>query len=241
MFQTILIQPIYNGFIYLIGIMPGGNVGLAIIAMTLIIRAVFYPAFAASIRTQMGMQAIQGEIDEINKKYKDDANERGKRTMELLKENKVRPFSTLLAFAIQIPVFFALYYAFFREGLPKIATNLLYPGVHAPLAVNVEFFGILNLLSVHNVILAAVVGGLQYLVIWFSIARTKKAGSKKETSSDKEVAQRTQQQLMLYFFPAMMLVIAYSLPAAVGIYFATTNLVSLGQEWLIRRQMGIHN
>ena len=65
MFRTYLIEPLYNMFIYLIGIMPGGDVGLAIIALTLMVRILFYPAFAASIRTQMGMQAIQSDVDEI--------------------------------------------------------------------------------------------------------------------------------------------------------------------------------
>lgn len=72
MFETLLIQPIYNVFVYLIGIMPGGDVGFAIILLTLLMRILFYPAFTASIRTQMGMQAIQGDVDEINTKYKDD-------------------------------------------------------------------------------------------------------------------------------------------------------------------------
>jgi membrane protein insertase Oxa1/YidC/SpoIIIJ len=58
--------------------MPGGDVGLAIITLTILVRAVFYPAFAASIRTQMGMQAAQAELDEINKKYKDNAEERAR-------------------------------------------------------------------------------------------------------------------------------------------------------------------
>ena len=68
MFETFFIQPIYNGFIFLIGVMPQGDVGLAIIALTIVVRAVFYPAFTASIRTQGGMQAIQGPLDEKKKK-----------------------------------------------------------------------------------------------------------------------------------------------------------------------------
>ncbi len=106
MFETLLIKPLYNGFIYLIGVMPGGDVGLAIIALTLITRIVFYPAFAASIKTQMGMQAAQGEIDEINKKYKDDSEARARATMALYKEKDIHPFAGFLALAVQIPVFF---------------------------------------------------------------------------------------------------------------------------------------
>ncbi len=233
MFETYLIQPIYNVFVYLIGIMPNGDVGLAIIALTLIVRAIFYPAFASNIRTQIGMQAIQGDMDDINTTYKDNPTERSRRTMELLRKNKVRPFSSILALVIQLPILFALYQAFFKEGLPNIATRLLYHFVEAPKMVNMEFFGLIQLGNSHNIVLAVVVAGLQYGVMWFSVARVK---STTKTTPEKEVAQRTQQQLMLYFLPGLMGVIAYSFPAAAGLYFAVSNLVSLGQEWIIRRK-----
>ncbi len=235
MFETYLVQPIYNIFIYLIGLMPYSDVGFAIIALTLLVRAVFYPAFASSIRTQMGMQAVQGDIDEINKTYKDNATERGKRTMELLKKNKIRPFSSILALLIQLPILFALYAAFFREGLPKIATQILYPFVPVPQAVNMEFLGVLHLGVNHNIFLTAIVAALQYGVMWFSVARIKKGA--KNIAPEKEMVQKTQQQLMLYFFPILMGVVTYSLPGAVGLYFAATNLVSIGQELYISRQM----
>ena len=234
MFHTLLINPFYNAFIFLVGIMPHGDVGLAIIAMTLVMRAVFYPLFASNIRTQMGMQAVQGELDEINKKYKDNAEERGRRTMELFKEHKVRPFSAFLALLVQIPVFIALYYAFFREGLPKIATNLLYPFVHVPAVVNTEFLGFLNLLQPHNIILAIIVAALQFAVVRFSLSRIKKPAT--ATPSEKDKAMQMQQQIMMYFLPAIMGVVSYSVPAAVGIYFSAGSIFSLAQEWVIRRQ-----
>ena len=236
MFQTFLVQPIYNLFVLLIGIMPGGDVGLAIIALTLIIRLVFYPAFSASIRTQMGMQRIQGEIDEINKKYKDNPDEKAKRTMALFKEHQIRPFGSILALLIQLPVFFALSYTFFREGLPKIATNLLYSFTPAPAHVATNFFGVLNLLGTHNIFLAILVGVLQYGVISFSLARASKptpgVGNK-----EKEAAMRMQQQLMRYVMPAMMGALSYAFPSAMGLYLLTMSAVSLGQEWLIRREI----
>ena len=234
MFETFLIQPIYNVFIYLIGIMPGGSVGLAIIVLTLLIRALFYPAFTASIRTQMGMQAVQGELDEINKLHKDNSEERAKQTMALYTKHKVRPFSGFLALLVQIPVFIALYFAFFREGLPKIATHLLYSFVPAPGVVQVDFFGLMNLLSPHNILLAGIVAGLQYGVAYLSLGRMTRSAS--PVQPEKQAAQKIQQQMMLYFLPGLMGVVSYSLPAAVGLYFATTNLASLGQEWIIRRQ-----
>jgi YidC/Oxa1 family membrane protein insertase len=236
MFETILIKPLYNVFIFLIGVAPGGDVGLAIIALTVLVRAVFYPAFAASIRTQMGMQAAQTELDEINTKYKDNSEERARQTLALYKDKKIRPFAGFVALLVQLPIFIALYFAFFREGpLPIISEHLLYPFVHMPATVSTQFFGVLDLLSKHNIILSVLVGLLQYGVAYLATARTK--ASLEALPKERQVAQRMQQNMMLYMFPAIMAFVSYSLLAAVGLYFVTTNVISIGQEWLIKRQL----
>lgn len=236
LFEVLLTQPLYNGFIYLIGIMPGGDVGLAIVALTLIIRAIFYPAFAAQIRTTMGMQAIQGELDEINKKYKDSPDERAKRMMQLYKDNKISPLSGFLSILIQLPIFFALYITFFHTTLPAINEKLLYSFVHTPAAVNVHFFGMFDLTLNHNIPLVLAVGFLQYLVMHFSLARTNKSGAKHLTPERLE-AQKMQQRMMLYILPGVIAAITYPLPGAVGLYFCVGSLFSLGQEWFIRHEL----
>ncbi len=235
MFHTFLIDPFYNAFIFLIGIMPSGDVGLAIIAMTIIIRLIFYPLFASNIRTQMGMQALQGELDEINTKYKNDAQERGRLTMDLFRKHKVRPVSAFLSILVQIPVFIGLYYAFFNEGLDPIATNLLYSFVHVPETLTTTFLGFLDLLAVHNIPIAVLTAVLQYMVVRFSLTRmgTPKNAAKR---TEKDRAQDIQRQMMLYFLPALMGVVSYTVPAAVGVYFIAGSLFSLAQEWIIQRQ-----
>lgn len=235
MFETFLIKPLYNGFIYLINVMPGGDVGFAIIVLTLLIRVIFYPAFAASIRTQMGMQAAQAEIDEINKLYKDNPEEKAKRTLDLYKQKKIRPFAGIIALLVQIPIFIGLYFAFFHQPLPKIAENLLYSFVSVPQVINTNFLGFIDLTTAHNILLALLVGALQYGVAYISTARTK--GSLLSMPKERQAAHRMQQNMMLYMFPALMAFIAYSVPAAVGIYFVATNLISIGQELLIREQL----
>jgi YidC/Oxa1 family membrane protein insertase len=237
-FTTYFIQPLYNVFIYLIGVMPGGDVGLALIAMTIAVRLIFYPAYSSSIRTQMGMAAVQGELDEINEKYKDEPNEKAQRIMALYKERNIRPFSSFIAVLAPIPIFIALYYSIAREGLPHIDTDLLYSFVHVPATVNVEFLGFLNLLAAHNVILSVIVAFLQYIVVRLSITRTKKvASAQKPLAKDKAQAQAMQQNLMLYALPVLYIGIVYSLPAVAGLYFGITNLFSVGQELLIRHQL----
>ncbi|HYF13116.1 MAG TPA: YidC/Oxa1 family membrane protein insertase [Candidatus Paceibacterota bacterium] len=235
MFETFLIKPLYNAFVYLIGVVPQGDVGLAIIALTLLIRIIFYPAFTASIRTQMGMQAAQAEIDEINKKYKDNSEERARRTLALYKEKKIRPFAGLIALLVQIPIFIALYIALFQEGLPNIAEHLLYPFVKVPEIVSINFFGLLDLTAPNNILLSILVGVLQFLVAYLSMGRIK--SSVDSMPKERQAAHKVQYNMMLYIFPAVMAVISYTLPAAVGLYFAASNLISIGQEWIIRRQM----
>lgn len=237
-FTTYFIQPLYNVFIYLIGVMPGGDVGLAVIVMTIIVRLVFYPAYTSSIRTQMGMAAVQGDLDEINEKYKDNPTEKAQRIMALYKERNIKPFSSFIAVLAPIPIFIALYYSIAREGLPNVDTGLLYSFVHAPAAVNVEFMGFLNLLAAHNILLSIVVAFLQYLVVRLSITRTKKATTtNKPLAADKAKAQAMQQNLMLYALPVLYVFIVYSLPAVAGLYFGVTNLFSVGQELWIKRQI----
>ena len=90
MFETFLVQPIYNIFIALVGIVPQGDAGLAIIALTLIMRLVLYPVFTASIRTQMGMTAMQGDVELIKEKHKDDKEALAREQMALFKKHKVK-------------------------------------------------------------------------------------------------------------------------------------------------------
>lgn len=231
MFTTFLVQPIYNLFVFLIGLMPQGDAVLAIIVMTLIMRAVLYPVFTSSIRTQMGMQAMQPDLDAAEAKYKDDKEALTRERMALLKKYKVNPFAGFGALLIQLVVLIALYFALFREGFPVIDQSLLYSFVQMPAQVSTTFFGLVDILSPHHIVLALLVGATQYMAIRLTLRRTPSP-----TNPDKEAAHKMQSMMMLYFMPALMAVVSYTFPAAVGVYFVTGNLVSLGQEWILKRQ-----
>jgi len=235
MFTTYFIQPIYNAFVFLIGVVPGGGVGLAIIALTVFMRIVLYPVFSSSIRTQMGMQAMQVELDVATKKFKDKPEELTKARLDLLKKHKVNPLAGIGTLAIQLVVLISLYYAMFREGFPNIEQHLLYAFVHVPAAVNTHFLGLLDLLTPHHVVLAVLVGLTQYFTIRFTLGRTNAAQG--SLSPEKAAAQKMQSMMMLYMMPALLTVFGYFFPAAVGLYFVTGNVLSLGQEWLIRREL----
>lgn len=233
MFETYLVQPIYNLFIALLSVMPQGDTGLAIIALTILMRLVLYPVFTASIRTQMGMTAMQGDIEHIKEKHKGDKEALAREQIALFKKHKVNPLAGFGALFIQLAVIIALYFALFNEGFPAIKTSLLYSFVSVPGAVSTNFFGILDLLTPHHILLAILVGASQYWAIYLTLGRTPV----NQKDPDKAAVARMQQNMMLYFMPAVMAVTSYYFAAAVGVYFVISNLFSVLQEWIIRRQL----
>ena len=234
MFETFLVQPIYNVFVALVGLMPYGDAGLAIIALTFLMRVLLYPVFTASIRTQMGMQAMQGDLEEVKEKHKHDKETLAREQIALFKKHKVNPLAGFGALFIQLGVLIALYFALFNEGFPVIKTALLYSFVQAPAEVSTTFFGLANLLEPKHLVLAVLVGATQYVAIWLTLRRTPVRGS---LPPEKLAAQQMQQHMMLYLMPVVMAATSYFFAAAVGLYFLASNLFSIGQEWLIRRQV----
>src|SRR3989344_4851405 len=123
MFETFLVQPIYNIFIALVSVVPQGDAGLAIIALTLIMRLVLYPVFTASIRTQMGMTAMQSDVELIKEKHKNDKEALAREQIALFKKHKVNPLAGFGALFIQlgvlIPVCCTLLYQFPQRFQPR--------------------------------------------------------------------------------------------------------------------------
>lgn len=88
-----------------------GNWGLAIIGMTIIVRAILLPFNVISFRSAQAMQRIKPQMDAVREKYKNDPMRLNKETMALMKEQKANPISGCLPMLIQIPIFFALWKA----------------------------------------------------------------------------------------------------------------------------------
>lgn len=86
-----------------------GNYGIAIIIITIILKAFFFPLTHKSYKSMKGMQKIQPEMTKLREKFKDDKDAMNKAVMELYREHKVNPMGGCLPMVVQIPVFFALY------------------------------------------------------------------------------------------------------------------------------------
>lgn len=235
-FTTILYQPIYNGLVFLIDIVPGGEVGLAVIALTLLVKFVLLPLSVKSVRTQQTMKKVKPRIDEIKEKYDDDREEQAKKMMEVYGKYDVNPFSGLFLILLQFPIIIALYYVFLRGGLPEIDASLVYQFITEPEMVDMVFLG--ANLAENSLILAVAAGGSQFLQSWVSPGGDDDdSDTQKQSSSDTQsFIQEFQSNIgsqLKYIFPGIVFAISYSLPAVVALYWATSNLFHVFQEFYV--------
>ncbi|TAN33561.1 membrane protein insertase YidC [Patescibacteria group bacterium] len=234
LFRTVLYQPIFNIFVGLYDILPGHDVGLVILAITILVRLALWPLTTSSIRAQRSLQELQPRMEAIKKQYADDKQKQTQAIMELYKTNKVNPFASCLPILIQLPILIALYMVL-RDAL--VSANLgqwLYPFVSNPGKINPISFGFFDMAK-PNVILAVLAGAAQF---WQ--AKTMNKGKKPPAGagvgSKDEAMMSMMNKQMLYFMPLMTVLIGMSLPAGLTLYwFFSTLLMALQQVYLFKK------
>lgn len=231
-FSTIFYKPLYNGLIFTLSVVPGANVGVAIVALTLIVRAILLPFSHKSVVSQAKMRAIAPELEDLKVKYKDDKQEQAKKTMELYKEHGINPFSGCVVVLIQLPVLFALYFVFSR-GLVSLNADALYSFVHLPATVGMNFLWI-NLAQ-KSVLLAAIAAIAQYFQIKLSVPPVAPIPEGTKPSFKDDFARSFSMQ-MKYMLPLIVFGVSYSISAAVALYWTTSNLFSIAHELYVKRK-----
>ncbi len=235
-FHTAFYTPLYNGLIFLLGFVPGGDVGVAIILFTIFVKLVLFPLSARSITTQRRMRELEPEMKAVQEKYKGDKEEQARATMALYKEKKLNPFSGFFLILIQIPIIIALYQVFIGAGLPKINTELLYSFVHTPILVSMKFFGILNVAE-RSLILALLAGITQYFQAKYVLPPSApRSGGEKKEGSFRDEFMRGMNLQMQYFLPVFITFVSWTVSGAVALYWVTNNLFSIAQELYMRKK-----
>lgn len=191
------------------------NYGVAIILLTILVRIIFWPLTHKSTVGMKKMQEIQPLMKEIQKKYKDNPQRLQQETWALYRDHKVNPMSSCLPMLIQIPVFIALFNVLRSAVELRYAPFLWIADLSEPEGLFASWFpfGGLNILP----ILMAATMALQS-------ALTPSTGDK------------NQQRMMMVFMPVMMLVMFYSFPSALSLYWTLSQVFSIVQMWLIRRK-----
>lgn len=235
-FRTILYEPLYNGLVFLVGIVPLHDLGLAVILLTVLIRLILFPLSHKSTKNQVQMRAIEPEVKKIKEQYKDDRQEQAKKTMELYKKHGLNPFSGFLFLLIQLPVIIALYWVFYNGASGGFKEDLLYSFVSLPESIHTQFLGFIDLLG-KSVLLAAGAGVSQYFQI--KLATPTLPAPLPSTSgkpSFKDDLMKSFNLQMRYGLPVFVFIISYTISAAVALYWLTSNLFSIAHEFYVRRQ-----
>ena len=230
LFYTYLYNPIYNLLIFFVGVVPGGDVGLAVIAVTVAVKVIILPLSLSAVRTQRAMKVVEPELRQIREKYKDDKEKQAKAMFALYKKYQINPFASFLTLLIQLPILFALYWVFMGEALPSVNMDILYSFVSIPAVISTDFLGIFPITG-KSIVLAVLAGGTQYLAAYFSMPTPAKS----EKSTMSEDFGRAMAMQARYVIPFIIAIVAYQLSGAVGLYFITTNIVTIVQELFVRR------
>jgi len=225
MFNTFFYQPILNLLVFIYNTVPGNDLGISIIILTVIIKIALYSINQKQIKAQKEIQDIQPKINEIKQKYKDNKEEMGKKMMELYKENKVNPFGSCLPLLIQLPFLFAVFKVF-RDGFENGSMDLIYSFIDKPEAIHYISFGFLDL-SQKNIYVAFLAGLAQY---WQAKSMmSKKPEIENKDTQDENIAAIMSKQ-MTYVMPVMTVMIASTFPAGLGLYWLVTTVLSAAQQ-----------
>lgn len=229
LWNTVLYEPFLNALAFLVSVTPGGDVGIAVILLTILVKIALLPLSAASIKSQAKMSLLAPELNKI-KKSGASKEDQAKQTFELYKKHKTNPFSGCLIILIQIPIIFALYYVFYK-GI-NFDGGLLYSFIPVPTNLNMNFLGLIDI-GGKSLVLAILAGVSQYFQAHFM---PQPVASGAEAGSFQESFTKSMQMQMKYVFPFLMAFIAYTVSGAIALYLITSNIFAIGQQIYLRNK-----
>ncbi len=222
-FTTILYIPFYNMLMYFVAVIPGHQVALAIILLTIIIRIILLPTSLKASKSTIEMQKIQPLLNQVRAKYKTDQLKMSQEMQRLFKEHKVSPYGSCLPLIVQMVVLI-VFYRVILIGFNLDHLNLLYHFIPKPSGINLNFLGI-NVSKPDLWILPIVAGALQFV-------QTKMMPQPPQSKGTNDPMAMMNKQI-IYFFPLITIFIARQLPSGLAIYWVITSLVMILQQWYI--------
>jgi YidC/Oxa1 family membrane protein insertase len=224
LFHIVLVQPLLNALVFLYLWLPGRDMGMAIIALTVIIRIILWPLSHKALHSQRQMQSIQPQLGEIKRKYAQDKAKQAQEMAALYKQYKINPLLGCLPLLVQFPILLALFRVF-QLGLQEGVWQQLYSFTPRPEQLDPTLMGIIDL-SERSIVLALLAGVLQFIQSFMLMP--SKAAQKAQGGS---VAAALNKQ-MLVFFPLLTVFFGLSFPAALPLYWVVTTLFAIFQQYI---------
>jgi len=190
--------------------------GMSIIALTICTRALLIPLTYKSLKGMRALQALQPQLKEIKEKYKNDQQRMQQEMMAFYKENKVNPFASCIPLIAQLPVFITLFYVLRHELPADIGCKAGECGSEA------------SFLFIND--LTAKAHGAELIVLLVLYVGTQLiSGLVMSVTADK--SQRT----MMFVLPFIFVPFVISFPAGLVLYWITTNIWTIGQQYTIQK------
>lgn len=258
MFTTFVVQPIFNLFVLIYGLLPGHNFGLAIILFTIVIRLLMWPLVKKQLHQTKAMRKLQPELKKIKKASKGDRTKESQMLMELYKERGINPLSAFPTLIVQFIVLIGLY-----SGLQKVIhdpqniISFAYPSLqqlpwlqHLSNNINAfddTLFGVVNLSQralnswgVYWPAMIIVLGSAvtQYFQAKQLLPTTKDSQSLREILKQAGNGQQADQaevnaavgRSTRFLFPALIFITTVNFPSALGLYWFVGGLVAYMQQ-----------
>ena len=257
-FDILIVQPIFNLLIGLYSIIPGGDFGVSLIIFTILVRFALFPLVKKQLHQTKMMRKLQPELVKIRKQTKGNKQLEGMRMLELYKKHGVSPFRSIGILLIQLPIFIALYsviqiFTLHRDQVAKFTYDFMEnigpikQLIEHPDQFNEKLLGVVDLtkaafsnqgVDIFLILLAVAAAVTQYIMSKQTMPQTESKKRlrdlMKEAADGKQADQSEMNAVMMgkmmKVLPFFMFFIMVSVPGALALYYAVSNLVAVAQQ-----------
>jgi YidC/Oxa1 family membrane protein insertase len=222
----------------------GWTWALSIVSLTIVIRVALIPLFVKQIKSSRAMQLLQPKVRELQKKYGHDREKLGQETMKLYKENNANPLASCLPLLLQSPIFIALFRVL--DGAAREIPRGHWLKIHPDLLTSLHEATIFGARISDTFTKAGFAGGINsvhlvtivlILAMTATLFVTQLQLMRKNMPPEALTGPFAQQQkMMLYLFPLIFAVGGINFPVGVLIYWFTSNLWTMAQQFYVIRR-----
>ncbi len=249
------LNPIYKAIGYLLAVayavVPGHNLGLAIILLTCVVMLALFPLTAKQARSMISMQKVQPEIKRLQQKYKNDKQKQNEEILKFYQENKINPLAGCLPLVMQFPIFISLFHVLrsVQGTVPKQGKfNRLYTDICGAASIRpggkcqvhptgLHFLGMDLSKSLWQVRAGSIVTAIPYVISillviasgWYQARQTMA----RQQSNATATPVNSQMQFMTKVFPVVFGVLSLRFASGLVVYWVTSNTWRIGQQHLV--------
>jgi YidC/Oxa1 family membrane protein insertase len=237
------VQPlidVFDGVLVFFHDTVGFSWGFSIIALTIVVRTALIPLTLKQFKSMQALQRLSPEIKALQAKYKDDRQRLNQEMMKFYQENKVNPFGSCLPLVMQLPVFFSLFYMLRKdlkidicgpeEHILKVAAE--HGKTLTTIGCDQVDPGSAGFLFINDLTAKATGATLIVLIVLY-------VGSQLLSSVLMSVTADRNQRFIMIALPFVFVPFIQGFPAGLLVYWITTNLWTVGQQYIIRRTAGL--